>query len=73
MELKEIDTANVIVTNRNAYVAVVLRNHVKGELTRELEKRVADQVRAIDPNIRYVFVSSNPDFVNRMRDYRRQN
>ncbi|ABS23072.1 YhcN/YlaJ family sporulation lipoprotein [Bacillus cytotoxicus] len=69
VELKEIDTANVIVTNRNAYVAVVLRNHVKGELTRELEKRVADQVRAIDPNIRYVFVSSNPDFVNRMRDY----
>ncbi|MEH7459057.1 sporulation protein [Bacillus pseudomycoides] len=69
VELEEIDKANVIVTNRNAYVAVVLRENVKGEVTKQLEKKVADQVRATDPNIRHVFVSSNPDFVNRMRDY----
>ncbi|NGY89517.1 hypothetical protein F3K44_01920 [Bacillus megaterium] len=30
---------------------------------------MADQVRATDPDIRDVFVSSNPDFVERMRDY----
>ena len=68
-KLNEVDTANVIVTNRNAYVAVVLKNGAKGEVTDRLEKKVADQVRATDPDIRDVFVSSNPDFVNRMEDY----
>ncbi|PEF74882.1 YhcN/YlaJ family sporulation lipoprotein [Bacillus pseudomycoides] len=69
VELEEIDKANVIVTNRNAYVAVVLRENVKGQITKQLEKKVADQVRTTDPDIRHVFVSSNPDFVDRMRDY----
>ena len=68
-KLDEVDNANVIVTNRNAYVAVVLKNGAKGEVTDRLEKKVADQVRATDPDIRDVFVSSNPDFVNRMEDY----
>ncbi|MBC6974355.1 YhcN/YlaJ family sporulation lipoprotein [Bacillus sp. Xin] len=69
VELEEIDKANVIVTNRNAYVAVVLRENIKGQITKQLEKKVADQVRATNPDIRNVFVSSNPDFVDRMRDY----
>ena len=69
VELEEVDKANVVVTNRNAYVAVVLRDNVKGEVTKQLENKIADQVRATDPDIRNVFVSSNPDFVDRMRDY----
>ncbi|MCP1125064.1 YhcN/YlaJ family sporulation lipoprotein [Bacillus sp. 3103sda1] len=68
-ELDEVDQANVIVTNNNAYVAVVLKNGVQGNITDQLEKKIADQVRATDPDIRNVFVSSNPDFANRMRDY----
>lgn len=68
-KLDEVDSAIVIVTNRNAYVAVVLRDGTKGEVTDRLEKKIADQVRATDPDIRDVFVSSNPDFVERMRDY----
>ncbi|KRF53838.1 YhcN/YlaJ family sporulation lipoprotein [Priestia megaterium] len=68
-KLDEIDSANVIVTNRNAYVAVVLQDRSKGEVTDRLEKKIADQVRATDPDIQDVFVSSNPDFVERMRDY----
>ncbi|MDY0944013.1 YhcN/YlaJ family sporulation lipoprotein [Priestia megaterium] len=69
-KLDEVDTANVIVTNQNAYVAVVLKNGAKGEVTDRLEKKIADQVRATDRDIRDVFVSSNPDFVNRMEGYR---
>ncbi|PEY41616.1 sporulation protein [Bacillus cereus] len=69
VELEEVDKANVVVTNRNAYAAVVLRDNVKGEVTKQLENKIADQVRATDPDIRNVFVSSNPDFVDRMRDY----
>ena len=68
-KLDEVDSANVIVTNRNAYVAVVLQDRSKGEVTDRLEKKIADQVRATDPDIQDVFVSSNPDFVERMRDY----
>ncbi|MCY8235375.1 YhcN/YlaJ family sporulation lipoprotein [Priestia endophytica] len=69
VKLDEVDSANVIVTNRNAYVAVVLKNGAKGEVTDRLEKKIADQVRDTDPDIRDVFVSSNPDFVKRMTDY----
>jgi YhcN/YlaJ family sporulation lipoprotein len=68
-ELDEVKTANVIVTNRNAYVAVVLRDGTKGEVTDRLENKIADKVRATDPDIRNVYVSSNPDFVKRMKDY----
>ena len=68
-KLDEVDSANVIVTNRNAYVAVVLQDRSKGEVTDRLEKKIADQVRATDSDIQDVFVSSNPDFVERMRDY----
>lgn len=67
--LNEVRHANVIVTNRNAYVAVVLDDDSKGEVRKELENKISDQVRATDDNIRNVFVSSNPDFVDRMADY----
>ncbi|MCJ7988978.1 YhcN/YlaJ family sporulation lipoprotein [Priestia sp. OVS21] len=39
-KLDEVDTANVIVTNRNAYVAVVLQNGTKGEVTNRLKRRL---------------------------------
>lgn len=68
-ELDEVRTANVIVTNRNAYAAVVLREGTKGEVTDRLENKIADKVRATDPDIRNVYVSSNPDFIERMTDY----
>nr|WP_227551325.1 YhcN/YlaJ family sporulation lipoprotein [Metabacillus sediminilitoris] len=68
-ELNEVRTANVIVTNQNAYAAVVLRDDTKGEVTDRLENKIADKVKAADPDIRNVFVSSNPDFIERMTDY----
>lgn len=68
-ELDEVRTANVIVTNRNAYVAFVLKDGEKGEVTDKTENKIADQVRKTDSDIRDVFVSSNPDFVERMKDY----
>ncbi|MFS0901762.1 YhcN/YlaJ family sporulation lipoprotein [Priestia aryabhattai] len=68
-KLDEVDSANVIVTNRNAYVAVVLQDGTNGKVTDRLEKKIADQVRATDSDIQEVYVSANPDFVNRMKDY----
>ncbi|PEE43996.1 sporulation protein [Priestia megaterium] len=69
VKLDEVDTANVIVTNRNVYVAVVLQDGGNGEVTDRLKKKIADQVKATDRDVRNVYVSSDPDFVNLMEGY----
>ena len=71
-KLNEVDTANVIVTNRKAYVAVVLKNEANEEVPDRLKKKISDQVKATDKDIRNVYVSSDPDFVNRMEGYGNQ-
>ncbi|SFK42955.1 sporulation lipoprotein, YhcN/YlaJ family [Brevibacillus centrosporus] len=60
--------ANVLVTQRNAYVAAVVNTN-QGKLTPELEGQIAKQVRATDPNIQNVYVSTNPEFVDRINTY----
>jgi spore cortex protein len=67
--MQEVRHANVIVTDNNAYVAVVLEDNTKGNVREDLEKNISDQVKSTDKGIRNVFVSSNPDFVDRMGDY----
>ncbi|MDA1476105.1 YhcN/YlaJ family sporulation lipoprotein [Bacillus changyiensis] len=68
-DLKEVRHANVIVTNRNAYVAVVLKGNPKGDVTGDLKKKISNKVKRTDKDINNVFVSANPDFVDRMRNY----
>ena len=68
-ELEEVDTATVIVTDQNAYAAVVLKDNTSEELTDEMEGKIADEVRATDNNIQNVYVSLNPDFAQRLTDY----
>jgi YhcN/YlaJ family sporulation lipoprotein len=63
----EVSQANVLVTNRNAYVAVVL--HHNQEYTPDLENRITAQVRSQDPAIDNVYISANPDFVGRVNTY----
>jgi YhcN/YlaJ family sporulation lipoprotein len=70
VKLDEVEQASVIVANQNAYVAVVLKDDPEGEVSDDLERKIADQVKAADEGIEQVFVSSNPDFVGRMADYR---
>lgn len=67
--MQEVRHANVIVTENNAYVAVVLEDNTKGDVREDLENKISDQVKSTDKGIRNVFVSSNPDFVDRMGDY----
>lgn len=67
-KLKGVRQANVLVTRRNAYVAAVLDNDQQ-QLTREIEDKIADQVRAVDPGIRNVYVSTNPEFTDRINNY----
>lgn len=67
--LDEVDRANVIVTNLNAYVAVILNEEPNGTLTSQVENKISETVRNTDRGIQNVFVSTNPNFIDRMRDY----
>jgi YhcN/YlaJ family sporulation lipoprotein len=59
--------ANVLVTKRNAYVAATLNNNQ--QITPDIEEQIANLVRSTDPNIQNVYVSTNPDLVDRFNNY----
>lgn len=66
--IPEVETANVMVTDNNAYVAARMNNG-NGKLTRNMERKIADQVRSVDQDIDNVYVSVDPDFYDRMTGY----
>ena len=68
-KLPEVDSANVLVTDRNAYVAAKLNDRSRKELTRDVESKISKQVKKADKNVDHVYVSTNPDFYDRVRDY----
>jgi YhcN/YlaJ family sporulation lipoprotein len=66
-QLNGVTSANVLVTGKNAYVAVVLNPNQP--LSRDFEDQIAQQVKSTDPAIQNVYVSANPDFVSRVQTY----
>lgn len=68
VDINGVRQANVLVTQRKAYVFAVLDDN-QGKLTREVEDQIAQQVRATDPNIENVYVSTNPDLADRINTY----
>jgi YhcN/YlaJ family sporulation lipoprotein len=66
-EIDGVNQANVLVTRRNAYVAASLDTNQ--QLTSDIENRISEQVRAADSNIQNVYVSTNPEFVDRVNSY----
>ncbi|WP_342431008.1 YhcN/YlaJ family sporulation lipoprotein [Neobacillus sp. FSL H8-0543] len=65
--MHEVDHANVIVTDNNAYVAAKLENN-KTDLSKDVERKIADQVKSVDRDIDNVYISVNPDFYDRMEN-----
>ena len=65
--MKEVESANVLVTDANAYVAVELKEGNKGD--EHMENKIAEHVRKGNHNFKNVYVSMNPDFVKQMNDY----
>ena len=63
-----VEQANVLVTQRNAYVAAVL-DDTRDRLSRKIEDQIAAKVRETDPSIQNVYVSTTPDFVDRINTY----
>lgn len=72
-ELDEVDNATVIITDNNAYVAVMMKsegdNATDEALSSELEDKIADKVRGVKSDVKNVYVSLSPDFAERMRGY----
>lgn len=60
--------ANVLLTQHNAYVAAVM-NARENQLTRKTEDEIAAKVREVHPAVRNVYVSTNPEFVDRINGY----
>ena len=76
-ELEEVDSSTVIITENNAYVAVVLNKNSDGSEIAEgsdeleqIEEKIGEQVRETNDTVDNVYVSVNPDFVSRMNEYR---
>ncbi|MGE7761704.1 YhcN/YlaJ family sporulation lipoprotein [Peribacillus sp. NPDC097895] len=67
--LKDVKSARVIVTDHHAYVGAVLNDGADKDVSDDLKERVADAVRGADPSVDNVYVSTNPDFVQRMDGY----
>ncbi|MGD6848161.1 YhcN/YlaJ family sporulation lipoprotein [Rossellomorea aquimaris] len=67
--LNEVKSAYVLTTDQNAYVAAVLEDKMNGKVSKDLEKKISDQVKSQNGNIDNVYISTNPDFTDRMRDY----
>ncbi|MBP1993532.1 YhcN/YlaJ family sporulation lipoprotein [Paenibacillus eucommiae] len=66
-KMPEISQANVLVMGNTAYAAVGLKPNQT--YTSALETKIAAQVKAVDPTINNVFVSTNPDFISRVNNY----
>lgn len=69
VKLENVESATVIVTNHNAFVAAVLKETTGGEGSDALEIKISDEVKSTDPDIKNVYVSVNPDFAERMTEY----
>ena len=65
--MKEVKSANVLVSDANAYVAVELKEGNNGD--EHMENKIAEHVRKGNHNFQNVYVSMNPDFVKQMHDY----
>jgi spore cortex protein len=68
-DLNEVSRAYVLTTERSAYVAAVFENGENGQVSNEMKDKIANQIRKVDAGIKDVYVTTNPDFVDRMRNY----
>jgi spore cortex protein len=69
VEMREVDQANVLVTDNQAYVAAQLEDNAGKQLEKNVEKQISDIVKSTDQNIDTVYISVNPDFYNRTTTY----
>lgn len=76
LELEEVESATVVLTENNAYVAVELADQADGSVVAEeseefeqINASIGDKVRETNAEVENVYVSMNPDFVEQLNDY----
>lgn len=67
-----IEWASVMLTNQNAYVAVKLKHGQDLDATGHVKTQIADKVHMARPEVKNVYVSSNPDLIDRFKQYGEQ-
>ncbi|PPA68931.1 YhcN/YlaJ family sporulation lipoprotein [Jeotgalibacillus proteolyticus] len=68
--LDEVEHAWVFVSAHNAFVAVNLKDTAANEIPSEVKEKVTKEVEEADlEGVEHVYVSSNPDFTDRMAEY----
>ncbi|MDI4644563.1 YhcN/YlaJ family sporulation lipoprotein [Cohnella hashimotonis] len=68
----DVQSAYVVRSDRNAYVAIMSEGHGDHELSSTLKGEIADEVKTMSPATDHVYVSSNPEWGDRMRGYAEQ-
>ncbi|RDI45993.1 YhcN/YlaJ family sporulation lipoprotein [Falsibacillus pallidus] len=68
-KIDNVSNANVLVTDHTAYVAAKLDTNKEGTNTKDMEKKISDKVKEADKSIDNVYVSTNPDFADRLKGY----
>ncbi|WP_050632343.1 YhcN/YlaJ family sporulation lipoprotein [Bacillus andreraoultii] len=67
IDLKEVVDADVIITNNQAFVSVVLAN--QQYLSSNLKENIRNQIRSIHTDIDHIYISSNPHFVQELNEF----
>lgn len=67
--LKEIRRAKVLLKGDTAYVAAELSDRNTQELKDNVKKKITAQVKGADEHVHQVYVSTNPDFMQRIEEY----
>jgi spore cortex protein len=68
-QMREVQSSTAIRVGNNVYVAVMLSNQPGMKMTDKTKKRIADRVRKLEPGVKDVFVSTNPNFVSQLNRY----
>lgn len=67
--MREVENANVFVTENNAYVAARLEENADEKRTADIKRQISDLVKSTDRKIERVYVSVNADFYHRTASY----
>lgn len=68
--LKGVKTASAVVKGNKAYIAVTMKGKNENtKMEKSLEERITKQAKSADPNLKHVYVSTHPDFVQRLNNY----
>lgn len=72
VQLEEVRSATVVISENTAIVGVNLTNDETGELDREMERRIEEVVRETDREIDNVAVTADPDLFTRIENIARE-